>query len=84
MPGGFWGGSNFQPIAELPSSRFEWLKRSVRGTTIAVPGFRSSAKKEWTTVVSGYVVSEFSRLSNVELEVQIEIKLSETQTNKYN
>ena len=72
---GFWGGSNFQPIAELPSSRFEWLKRSVRGTTIAVPGFRSSAKKEWTTVVSGYVVSEFfAAIQRGTLEVQIEDK----------
>ena len=63
---GFWGSEeNYQPITELPSERFAWLERTSRGTTIAIPGFRSDAKKEWATVITGYVISGFLLPFNV-------------------
>lgn len=56
---GFWGDEHYQPLENLPSSEYEWLNRDVRGTTIAVPGFRTNAKREWSSVVAGYIISEF-------------------------
>ena len=56
---GFWGDEDYQPIENLPSSEYEWLDRDVQGTTIAVPGFRTNANREWSSIVAGYVVSEF-------------------------
>ncbi|MED7679065.1 hypothetical protein GN286_14140 [Rhodobacteraceae bacterium IMCC15231] len=56
---GFWGDEDYQPVSSLISSKYDWLKREVRGTTIAVPGFRTQADREWSSVVTGYIISEF-------------------------
>ena len=46
-------------MGSLISSKYDWLKREARGTTIAVPGFRTQADREWSSVVAGYIISEF-------------------------
>ena len=56
---GYWGDENYSPLHALPSEKYTWLERDVRGTTIAIPGFRSDAKREWSPIMAGYIVSEF-------------------------
>ena len=69
---GYWGDNNYNPLQSLPSEKYAWLKRDVRGTTIAVPGFRSDAKREWSPIMAGYIVSEFfAAISRDTLAVKI-------------
>jgi len=74
---GFWGDQDYQPVDTLVSSKYDWLKRETRGTTIAVPGFRSEANREWSSVVAGYIASEFfAAISRNTLRVKITDKTS--------
>jgi hypothetical protein len=76
---GFWGDQHYQPVDTLVSSKYDWLKRETRGTTIAVPGFRSEANREWSSVVAGYIVSEFfAAIARNTLRVKINDKTSKT------
>ena len=68
---GYWGTKDYQPLTDIENANFDWLKRSVAGSTVAVPGFRTNVK-EWSSILAGYVVSEFfGALQNGALEVTI-------------
>ena len=68
---GYWGDADYNPVYNLPSENYNWLKRDVRGTTVSIPGFRSDAKREWSPIVAGYIVSEyFAAITRGTLEVE--------------
>ena len=78
---GFWGDKEYQPIETLGSAKYDWLKRDVRGTTIAVPGFRTDADREWASVVAGYITSEFfAAIARDTLRVKINDKTTKKPT----
>ena len=56
---GFWGSENFKPFLKLEAPKYGWLTRETRGTTIAVPGFRTNADREWMPIVAGYIAADF-------------------------
>ncbi len=68
---GYWGTHEYQPLTKLDNTNFDWLKRTVAGSTVAVPGFRTNVK-EWSAILAGYIVSEFfAALHTNALEVTI-------------
>jgi len=73
---GYWGEKDFKPKTTLDDKRYEWLERKTRGTTIAVPGFRTKSNRDWQGILAGYIVADFfAAISRGTLEVTIENNL---------
>ena len=47
------------------------VRANVTGDYYRNSGFRSDAKKEWATVITGYVISEFAAIQRGNLEVTV-------------
>ena len=80
---GYWGTNDYQPLTDLENSNFDWLRRTVAGSTVAVPGFRTNVR-EWSSILAGYVVSEFfGAIHNRTLEVTIVDSTQRGQSQNY-
>ena len=72
---GYWGTDDFKPFQEIEDDRFSWLRRKKRGTTIAIPGFRTQADRDWLPIIAGYIASDFfAAIYRGALEVHLDDK----------